>query len=286
MRRLHPDIVHTHLFLGNTVGRLAALWARVPVIVATEHSLYPQKRWPSKTLDRVLARRTTAVMAVSQAVKDFTRRQESLDPDRIAVHLPGLVVPPPPGFIYQRPAVPIIAIVGRLVPEKGHPLFLDVLAELRRTDYPHITGWILGDGPLRDRLRQEARHRGLGPDAVRFLGHQDGVYDWIRHVSVVVLPSHREGFGLAALEAMAIGIPVVLSDIPAFRELTADGRYGTLVPLGGNKLVLTWSEAIRAMLNAPPDPIPVQNYVASCHTFGPHVDGLAQWYDTLRKMRD
>lgn len=121
-----------------------------------------------------------------------------------------------------------LILVGRLVEVKRIDVFLEavrVASQNRRT----LTAVIVGDGPLRASLQERAVALGLA-DRVRFAGQQVSVEDWYRRSRVFVLTSDSEGLSLAMLEAMACGLPVVVSDVGDLGDMVEDGVTGKLVP--------------------------------------------------------
>lgn len=286
--RFGPDLVHTHLFWGNTVGRLAVLGSRLrPPVLATEHSTYHQKpRW-AQQVDRWLALRCGPVMAVSTTVAEFTRRQERLPADLVLTVPLGLgpqVAPSTDELPDPWPDRQVVGVVARLHPDKQIDWFLRVLSRLT-AHRREILGVVIGDGPDRLRLEQLAHRLGLGSTHCQFLGPRHPVLPYLRHFDVFLLPSRREGFGLAPLEAMAAGVPVVLSDLPAFRELTNRGKYGTLVPLPPFSGLDTWVEAVEEVLRHPPDPAAVKAWVSHQYSWERHVDRLVEVYRALLQQR-
>ena len=116
--------------------------------------------------------------------------------------------------------------VGRLAPEKELPSLIRAFAAVRR-DVPAATLVLVGDGPLRSELETIAA--GLSPDgAVRFTGRQTGaeVRDWLQASDVFALVSSNEGLACSLLEAMAAGLPSVVSDIPANVQLVEAEVHG------------------------------------------------------------
>jgi len=126
------------------------------------------------------------------------------------------------------PDAAVIAVVSRLRPEKGLDVLLHAVPVVsKRLSRPvHVV--IAGDGPDEDRLRALARQTGHG--TVHFVGPQQDVALWFCAGDVVAMPSFREGFGVAAAEAMACARPLVASRVGGLAEIVEDGVTGVLVP--------------------------------------------------------
>jgi len=121
--------------------------------------------------------------------------------------------------------------VGRLSSEKGLPGLLRGFALTARR-FPDAMLVLVGDGPQRAELEELARELSLGPNQIRFIGRVDlsEVPFWLRSSDVFALTSPSEGFSCALLEAMAVGLASVVSDIPANRQLVDPGIHGLTVP--------------------------------------------------------
>jgi glycosyltransferase involved in cell wall biosynthesis len=137
---------------------------------------------------------------------------------------------PEPNHPRQRPIDRriVLGVAGRLVPIKGVGCLLRALATLRHP-FTHVQLEIAGAGPEEEALRHEAAALGVG-DSVTFLGWQRDVWPLVGRWDVFVQPSLDEGFGMAALEAMAAGLPVVGTSVGGLPELIDDGRTGYVVP--------------------------------------------------------
>jgi glycosyltransferase involved in cell wall biosynthesis len=123
---------------------------------------------------------------------------------------------------------PVIGFVGRLAPEKGVSCLVEAMGKVVKS-HPEARLAIVGDGEERPHL--EALSESLGISArVFFLGSQDNLPSCIAAMDIVVLPSLSEGFGLAAVEAMSAGRPVVASAVGGLVEIIKDGATGFLVP--------------------------------------------------------
>jgi len=140
----------------------------------------------------------------------------------------------------------VCLVVARLHEEKGHAVLWRALPDVLR-EVPGLVVLCAGDGPHRPALEADVRRLGLGP-AVRFLGQRSDVPALLSLSSLVVLPSLAESFGLAALEAMSLGRPVVASRAGGLPEVVADGETGLLADVGD---AAGLAAAMRALLADP-----------------------------------
>lgn len=122
----------------------------------------------------------------------------------------------------------VLVVVGALEARKGHAVLLEALATLRAA---RIRVLCAGEGSQRDALIAHSASLGLG-DVVRWLGHVEDVAALLAAADVAVMPSHHEGLGVAALEAMAAGLPVIASAVGGLPDAVVDGETGILVPPG------------------------------------------------------
>ncbi len=131
------------------------------------------------------------------------------------------------------PKAPVVLYVGRLAPEKALPALLDAFARVVRR-IPSAMLLLVGDGPLRSSLAEQAGQLGLTEGNLRFAGLVEPakVPVWMRIADIFALVSYSEGFACALLEAMSTGLPSVVSDITANRQLIEGGHHGLLTPAG------------------------------------------------------
>ena len=124
----------------------------------------------------------------------------------------------------------VVVHVSNFREAKRAPEVIEIFSRLRAEGFD-LKLLLVGDGPERTATQRLARERGVHGD-VRFLGKQEPVEEILSIADVFVMPSGSETFGLAALEAMACGVPVVASEIGGLPELVVDGETGYLCPLG------------------------------------------------------
>jgi len=123
---------------------------------------------------------------------------------------------------------PVLVILARLEPQKGHRTLLQSLQTVRG-EFPQVRLVCLGDGCLRNELESQVRDLGL-EGSVRFLGYQPNVADWLALADLTVLPSFWEGLPLSAIESLATGCPVVATAVDGTPEVVVDGKTGLTVP--------------------------------------------------------
>ena len=249
-RDLQPDIVHTHNPKPGIYGRLAARWARVPAIVNTVHGLYalPSDRWSKRALvyglERVAARCSDAELVQNPEDLEVLARlgvpshkltllgngidlarfdRSRIDSKRVANLRAELGA--------GREDV-VCGLVGRLVREKGYREVFEAAAWLRDRA-PQVRFVIVGptDPAKGDAITTREIDAATASGGIRFLGFRDDVEELYAAMDVYVLASHREGFPRSAMEAAAMGVPVVATDIRGCRQVVDDGVTGTLVPV-------------------------------------------------------
>lgn len=248
-RAERPDIVHTHNPKPGWYGRIGAGVARVPAVVNTVHGLYaaPDDRWPKRTVVYALERLASVFSDVEliQNVEDRdTLRRLRVPEGKLEVLGNGIDLtrftsePVPAVRSAARAALgvtadePIIGVVGRLVWEKG---IREVLAAAERLRSTHPAARVIVIGPVDD-AKADALSAADLPElerrsGVQFLGHRSDMEALYPAMDLFVLASHREGFPRAAMEAAAMGVPVVASDIRGCRQVVDDGVTGRLFPV-------------------------------------------------------
>jgi len=250
IRKLKPDVVHIHRHGPDVWGQLAALLAGHRCVVATEHGPYMQDvtgeegfPWYKTALRRLLCPQVRVTLAISKAVADDLLRHRVVCRRRIRIAHNGV---DESQFVPRkgaRPSGPVIGAAGRLIPLKGFDALLGAFALVRR-NCPDAQLRIAGEGPDRGRLDSLVREKGLS-DGVELLGELADMAGFLQSLDVFAMPSRREGFGMAVLEAMSCGLPVVASDAGGLKEIVQDGVNGRLVPAGDEKAL---ADALCAIL--------------------------------------
>ncbi len=217
------DVVHSHLFpaLAWVPPGVAGLSSK-PVILTTEHSTTNRRRRPFlRPIDAFLYRPYAAVACVSEQTRvALLEWLPSLAPKSLVVEngiaLADFRPDAPPSFSGLQGRQPLLLCIGRLVEQKGQDILIRALAQI-----PDARLVLVGEGPRRSDLESLAARLGLS-GRITFTGVSNDLRPLLASADVYVQPSRREGFGLAAVEAMAAGRPVVASDVPGLREVVAD----------------------------------------------------------------
>lgn len=265
IRRLKPDVVHTHTAKAGFVGRVAAWLAGVPVIVHTFHGhVFRGYFSPTMTrvfllLERLTARMSSTVITLSESLRrELADEYHVTSADHITVLPLGLDLAPfaaaqrhEGAFRREfsiRADAPLIGIVGRIVPVKNHALFLDAAARVK-AELPAARFVIVGDGDLHAEIEAQVEALGLH-DAVIFTGWRRDLAPIYADLDVNVISSVNEGTPVSVIEALATACPVVSTAVGGVPDLLDQGALGTLVPSGD---VNALANALIAVLRDPPD---------------------------------
>lgn len=231
VRAERPDIVHTHLVHADVYGTMAASLAHAAV-VSTKHNDDPFRAGPFRFVERALARRSSRLICITGALRDFNVRRVGLPSDKIEVIHYGLDELPPAWGPAGGPELPegarVLLAIARLEQQKGLDVAIAALARVRER-HPDTVLVVLGSGPLEAELRALARGQGV-EDAVHLPGRSGDVAGWLLRAEMLVHPARWEGFGLVLLEAMLASKPIVASRVSSIPEVVDDGSTGLLVP--------------------------------------------------------
>lgn len=224
LKKLQPDVVHTHLFGGDLWGRLAARRLKIPV-VTTEHNMNNDEGLFKAFLKRMYKRRTQQYAACSEGVKKYMSRRYGIKKN-VEVIYPGVNIArfSAPDALFDFPLK--MVMVGRLVEQKGHKIGLQALSSIDKSLW-HLS--IVGAGPLKYSLQQWCKTLGI-EENVTFVPPTLRIEQVYARHDMLLMPSLWEGLGIVPLEAMTAGRVVIASDIPGLGEIVKTRETGILVP--------------------------------------------------------
>ena len=265
----HPDVVHTTILESHLAGRLASVGLDVVVLSSLVSTPYTDARASDprigrrklaavRTVDGVTSRHLTDHFhAITHAVKDHAVDSLRIEAERITVVERGRD-PNRLGsasearrirarrFLALDDEAEVVVCLGREDYQKGHRYLLEATASLARSR-PRLVTVVAGRrGVESDALDRDLDRFGLR-DRFRRLGHRDDAPEILAAADVFVFPSLVEGLGGSLIEAMALGLPVVASDLPAIREVVEDRRNATLVASKSGDAI---AAAVAALLDA------------------------------------
>lgn len=267
-RNRRPDLIHTHTPIAAFLGQVAAWLARVPSRVTTVHGLYfvgETRRIPRfvfRVLEIMACRLATKVVCVSAEDARYLVEQHGFPASKVATMHVGVnlaVYSPQTIGADQRQAVReelgipadafVFGTVGRLVREKGVLELLEAFGRLARR---HANVYLLHVGP-EDRTRPdaitpaEAQRQGCA-GVCRFAGHRYDVPRYLSAMDVFCLPTYREGYPVSVMEAAAMGLPAIVTDIRGCREAVVREETGLIVPV---RDVASLKQAMQRLLDSP-----------------------------------
>lgn len=246
IRRERPTIVDTHTAKAGTLGRLAARLGGVPVVVHTFHGhvftgyFGPWKSCAVVTWERLLALLADGVIAVGPRQKEALARFRICAAKKIWSVPYGLDLTPFVSNTSYRGAFKrelglnqdhvLVGIVARLVPIKGHRIFLEAARQVSDC-LSSVRFVVVGDGELRGALEAQVHRLGL-EEVVYFTGYRRDLPRIYASLDLVVLASFNEGLPIVLIEALAAGCYVVATDVGGVSDLIRNAEAGILVPPG------------------------------------------------------
>jgi glycosyltransferase involved in cell wall biosynthesis len=235
-----PDVVHSHMVHANLLARAARLFCRMPVLISTAHNLRETSEkggptWYKEVLYRLsdfLADRTTIIchaaykryveVGAVPAAK-FEVVPNGIDVERFSPSLEARVAARK--SLGLADSVFLWLAVGRLVEQKDYLTLLRALEILPEGDYKVL---VAGSGPLLEPLKQETQRLQL-EDKIQFLGASENIRHLYAAADAFVMSSIFEGLSAALLEASAMALPAVVTDVGGNTEIVTDGETGFVV---------------------------------------------------------
>lgn len=286
VRQFKPQVVHTHTAKAGLLGRVAAIACNVPYLVHSYHGhlltgyYSPRVTHAYSYLEARLARRTDVLISVGNRVRDELVAAGIGSPSQYVVVPPGLTLPKSRDRSVARASLgigtdqPVVAFVGRLTGVKRIDRLLEV-ARAVSSQYRDCTFIVAGDGEMRGLLERS------GLPNIRLLGWVGDVASVLAASDMIILTSDNEGMPVSLIEAAALGIPAVATDVGSVREVVAHGVTGLVVSPSSDALT-------RAVLQLLDDPVRARLMGASAQRdvavrFGPQrlVGDIAAVYEGL-----
>ena len=259
IKRIRPHIVHTHTSKAGLLGRLASFLARVPIIIHTPHGhVFHSYYGPVMTkvfvfAEKILSFITDKITALTNRERDEHLEEGIASIEKYVVIHSGVMLDRLMNMSVDAGAVRgefgiaqdsnVIGVVGRLVPIKGHKYLVSaakrIIKEFRNTVFVFV-----GDGYLSSRLERQAESVGVRKNII-FTGWRKDAVEILDLFDILVLPSLNEGMGKVLVEGMALGKPIIASNVGGIIDLVRNGENGILVPPGDSDAL---GEAILQLL--------------------------------------
>ena len=251
VRHARPSLIHSTIFEADIAARFAAWGTGVPVLTSLVNTTYEPVRFDdpkirstrlraAKAIDGLTARNLTAHFhAITQTVKESAVRHLRVEADQVTVIPRGreegrLGEPSDERRAKARadlgidPDAPVVVTAGRQEYQKGQWHLIDALPRLLLS-HPELLILIAGrPGNASERITRAIESNAVA-GSLRMLGHRDDLPDVMSAGDVFAFPSLYEGLGGVLIEAMALGLPIVASDLPAVREVVESGGNADLV---------------------------------------------------------
>jgi len=235
MRREKFDILCCHLFESNFIIRLLNIFIGVKAVFIFEHNIYWQKQWWKILTDRMLAKKTSKIFVDSQAILDFTSKQEKIDKEKFTI------LPYPIELTEHKKIDPaelkkdlnlpvdsfVIGTVARFVKQKGLTYLIKaaakILQDINRSDVYFL---IVGYGPMEAELKKLVDDLNIKSKVI--ISSAKDIRDVLAILDIYAISSVWEGQPIAMLEAMAAGCPIVATKVGGIPEIIVDGQNGLL----------------------------------------------------------
>nr|WP_282450889.1 glycosyltransferase [Marinobacter bryozoorum] len=237
IRQLGVDIVHCHQYTPWFYGWLASLGTSARVVF-TEHGRFHPDRYRHKAfaLNPLMALKTHAIVAISDATRSALSRYEFVPKSRIQVLYNGIRSieknPSRASEVRAELGIPdkdfVLGTIARLDPVKNQAMMLDGFSIVLES-CPDSWLLMVGDGPDRRTLERRASELGI-ESRVCFTGFREEPADYLAAMDLFLLTSHTEGTSMTLLEAMSLGVPAIATAVGGNVEIVESGRTGLLIP--------------------------------------------------------
>lgn len=264
IRRERFDLIHLHTPVSSALGRVAARITGSQPVLYTVHGFHFFRGGPGRNwllyypVERLLARWTDGLITINEEDHQIAQGFRLRRPGQLFL-VPGVGLDlgrfAGTSATWRRKVrenlglterTPVLASVGELNANKNQGQMIRAMPEVI-SDFPNACYLVVGDGELRLKLETETR-RSRMDHYIRFLGYRRDVPEILAAADAFVLTSRREGLPVSAIEAMAAGLPLVLTPTVGARMLAEDGVNGLLVPIGDARAT---AQAVRRLFSDP-----------------------------------
>lgn len=266
MRRDRPRIVHTHSSKAGIVGRVAARLARVPIIVHSIHGFGFNREQPAAlralivAAERAVAPLTTHFIAVSRANLEEGYARGIIPRDRSSLIRSGIRLAEFEqagarrvehrealrGEIGRPAGTPVVGMIACLKRQKAPLDFVEMAARVAR-EYPQASFVLVGDGELRESVKERAASLGLS-NRIHLLGWRRDIPRLLAALDVMVLTSLWEGLPRVLPEAIATGVPIVATAVGGTTDILKDGENALVCPVHDSERI---ASAVVRLLKEP-----------------------------------
>lgn len=290
LEKVKPDIVHLHSRRGaDILGGTAARLANVPGVVLSRRIDNPiNPCWLSRFKYSSLC---DTIIAISDAVRE-SLLNGGVDSARIvrvrsAVDAESYQAERKPGLRNELGILEnsiVIGIIAQLIERKGHKYLLDAMSVVVKK-HPNAVLLILGEGQTKSKIENQSKELGIS-DNVILAGFRNDIPAVLREIDILVHPARMEGLGIAILQAMSAGIPVIASEVGGIPEAVKDGVNGILIPpmdsvaIQNALIRLLDDPALRLKMGAEGKRIVEEEFSVDCM-----VEGVLSVYRTLLKSK-
>ena len=238
MKQLNIQVVHTHLFASNMIGRIAAYLASIPVIIATMRNTTQIMTKTQMIIDRILEPITTNIVVIDRAVKDSVIRDEKIPSSKIicihnAIDMTEFTsnkidAMPQRAELKVSQNKFLIGMIAGLSPIKGYFYLLEAMPILLK-EIPGAQLVLIGDGPLRKEIEKEIFNLDI-TENVALLGSRQDIPALTSLFDILVHPCLIEGVPKSVLESMAMKKAVVATTLSSYPDVIVNGITAVLVP--------------------------------------------------------
>ena len=243
VRNKKISVIHAHEFLMSMYASVAGLLTSKPVVTTMHGKYYYWEKARRRLIMRFISR-FSHMVSVSKELRSFISEKVGISPERIqtiynGIDLKKYTCHKPNGEIRLQLRLngkcKVITTVGNLYPVKGHIYLLKAIPEVIRR-YPDVVFLFAGRGDEENNLKQAASELGVS-DNIRFLGFRSDIPELLSLTDIFVLPSLAESLPLSVLEALAMGIPSIVTNVGGNSEIIENNTTGFIVPPADSKSI-------------------------------------------------